>query len=190
MISFSDILEPSSKLDPKLATKIKAGIKQVSIKKGTILQRTGDRFLKSYFVKKGLLKSYVLDLKGKEHIFMFAPEHWLVSDIEAQSQNCPALIFIEAIEDSEIEIIDSNSRVHFKALPKPIIYDEFERLLKRCGTLQKRIIMLMSFSAKERYEEFLQTYPEIVQRVPQKLIASYLGITPQALSTIRGKHPK
>jgi len=185
MVSFSDILNTSSKIDPSLIVRIKAGIKQVSIRKGTILQRNGDISLKSYFVKQGLLKSYAIDGKGKEYVFMFAPEKWLISDIEAHVQNCPALFFIEAIEDSEVEIINKNSLHLFKELPQAIIFDEFERLLKRCGAQQKRILMLMSFSAKERYDEFLKTYPDIAQRIPQRLIASYLGITPQALSTIR-----
>ena len=62
-----------------------------------------------------------------------------------------------------------------------------EKLLKRVAVLQKRIIMLMSATAWERYQDFIETYPNIVQRVPQKMIASYLGITPEALSKIRGE---
>jgi len=94
------------------------------------------------------------------------------------------------IEDSEIEIISRNSLKIFRQFPQPILYKEFEKLLTRTSVLQKRILMLMSYSAAERYSEFLKTYPDIAQRVPQKLIASYLGITPQALSIIRGKKAK
>ena len=62
---------------------------------------------------------------------------------------------------------------------------ELHRLLRRIGVLQKRVLMLMSASAKERYQEFTATYPSIQRRVSQKMIASYLGITPEALSRIR-----
>ncbi|MCF6361217.1 MAG: Crp/Fnr family transcriptional regulator [Cyclobacteriaceae bacterium] len=188
MISLTNLLNSSNKLDDDVTNKIKASLKQVVVKKGTVLQRSGKMSSNSYFVKKGLLKSYVIDEKGKEHIFTFAPENWLISDIESQSYNSPAVLFIEAIEDSEIEIISKHSLELFKELPQPVIYNELQRLLKRCGTLQRRVLMLMSFSAKERYNEFIKTYPDIVQRVPQRLIASYLGITPQALSTLRKKY--
>ncbi|MEL7120336.1 MAG: Crp/Fnr family transcriptional regulator, partial [Bacteroidota bacterium] len=67
---------------------------------------------------------------------------------------------------------------------------DFDRLVRRLSVLQDRIIMLMSASAKERYQHFLDTYPDIIQRVPQKMIASYLGITPEALSTVKGKMKK
>ena len=65
-----------------------------------------------------------------------------------------------------------------------------KKLIKRVEVLQNRIIKLMSASAIERYEDFIETYPDIVQRVPQKMIASHLGITPEALSTVKRKRLK
>ena len=121
----------------------------------------------------------MIDEKGKEHIFMFAPEGWLVAD--STPPDVAAELFIDAVEDS---------LVVEKA--KDIVTEGYDaqKLIKRLQVLQKRIIMLMSASAIERYEHFVETYPDIVQRVPQRMIASYLGITPEALSTVKRQRLK
>jgi hypothetical protein len=148
-------------------------IKQV--KRGEFLQREGELSISVFYVKKGLLRSYTIDSKGKEHIFMFGTEGWIVADNVASGEK--GELFIDALEDSIVIPISKTSP------PK----NDFQKLHKRIGVLQKRIIMLMSAPAIGRYNHFLEVYPDIVQRVPQRMIASYLGITPQALSTIRGK---
>ena len=153
--------------------------------KGDILQREGENCSKAFFVKKGLLRSYTIDDKGKEHIFMFAPESWVIADIESQEFNQPAKLFIDCIEASEVIILDRS--LLFKSdLNIDQLKNNANLLSRRVAVLQRRVIMLMSASAKDRYELFLKTYPKIPNRVPQRMIASYLGITPQALSTIRG----
>ena len=157
------------------------------VKKGEILQRTGDDARKAFYVRKGLLRSYTIDEKGKEHIFIFAPEDWYISDIDADVHNNKAELFIEAIEDSEVQEFD-RSNLSLENITIDLV--DFQKLVKRVAVLQKRVIMLMSATAQERYEHFLETYPSIVQRAPQKMIASYLGITPEALSKIRGKMAK
>ncbi len=150
------------------------------INKGQILLNRGDVATKTYFVRKGLLRSYTIDEKGKEHIFMFAPEDWIMTDMVSQIYNIPSDLYIDALEETEIEFLDENT---FEKMNTT----EVERLMKRAAVLQKRVLLLMSATAKERYEDFIKTYPNIVQRVPQKMIASYLGITPEALSKIRGE---
>jgi len=152
------------------------------ISKGHILLRQGDMESVFYFVKSGCLRSYAVDEKNKEHIFMFAPEGWIISDIHAFVNDKPATLFIDAIEDSEIEICNKE---FFSKTITPI-QETITRLNKRISVLQKRIVMLMSSTLQERYLDFLETYPDIVQRVPQKMIASYLGVTPEALSKVRG----
>lgn len=104
---------------------------------------------------------------------MFAPEGWIVADNISPEE--PSELFIDALEDSVVLTFEK------------VIHSghEISKLLKRISILQKRVIMLMSASAIERYEHFLETYPDIVQRVPQRMIASYLGITPEALSTVK-----
>ena len=115
---------------------------------------------------------------------MFAPEGWIIGDIESQVKNMPTQLFVDAIEDSEIEVFDKKIINLDTQLLQPKL--ALNKLTKRVAVLQKRIILLMSATLQERYLDFIQTYPEIVQRVPQKMIASYLGVTPEALSKIRG----
>jgi CRP-like cAMP-binding protein len=151
-------------------------LKTINITKGQIVQRSGELNTKVFTVESGLLRSYAIDNKGKEHIYMFAPENWIIAD------NCdidiPCDLFIDAIEDSKIKVTE-------KEFTK--LKSDRKSLVKRINVLQKRIIMLMSCSAVERYQHFLETYPDIIQRVPQKMIASYLGITPEGLSRVRNE---
>ena len=152
-------------------------MKKITVKKGGILQRKGELNSKVYLVESGLLRSYIIDEKGKEYIYMFGPENWLVTDnCEA---NTPCQLFIDAIEDSIINVASKEELLKESA--------DINALLRRLNTMQNRIVMLMGSSAKERYEHFIKTYPNITQRVPLKMIASYLGITPEALSRVRNK---
>lgn len=157
-----------------------------SIKKNQILQMPGAVSSKAFYVKKGLLRSYTIDDNGKVHIYMFAPEGWMISDIESHVMSVPSELFIDALEDSEIYEITQ--------LPIEIqqanTSDNVERLFRRIAVLQRRVLMLMSASAKQRYEHFIETYPQLTNRVPLKMVASYLGITPEALSNIRSKMRK
>jgi CRP-like cAMP-binding protein len=158
--------------------------KTKNVKKGETLQGEGELNSMAYFVKKGLLRSFSIDEKGKEHIFMFASEGWIIADIESQEFDKPTELFIDCIADSEVIIFD---RRCFKLsnLNEDQLRQNAHLLARRTAVLQRRVIMLMSTSAKERYNKFLATYQELPNRVPQKMIASYLGITPEALSKIR-----
>ncbi len=166
--------------------KIDAKAKVKTYKKGAMLQRAGDSVANTFFVKKGLVRSYIIDSKGKEHIFMFAPEDWIIADVEALAFNEPVELFIDCLEDSEIITINKESILNTD-LPKEQIVENAQLLYRRMGKLQRRVLMLMGSPAIDRYTYFLNTYPELPNRVPQRMIATYLGITPQALSTIRGK---
>lgn len=147
----------------------------VTVKKGQILQTAGELNSKVYYVHSGLLRSYSIDQKGKEHIYMFAPEDWTLAD--TVQPTLPCSLFIDALEDTTVTIMEKDQNESMT---------NFTKLRKRMWVMQQRIIMLMSSSALERYDHFLTTYPDIVQRVPQRMIASYLGITPEALSKAKG----
>ncbi|MFK8104796.1 MAG: Crp/Fnr family transcriptional regulator [Saprospiraceae bacterium] len=154
-------------------------MKRIEIKKGQILQREGELNTKVYHVKSGLLRSYAIDKSGKENIFMFAPEGWVIADTNPPSK--PAVLFIDALEDTEVFVFEKH------------IEREKENLVpitKRLAALQSRILMLISTNAIERYEQFVETYPELIQRVPQHMIASYLGVTPETLSAAKSKRRK
>ena len=139
-----------------------------------------------YLKIKGLLRSYTVDDKGKEHIFMFAPEDWVIGDIDSQEYNQPSTLFIDCLEDSEVYVIDRNLFLQ-SDLSKDQLKKKINLLTRRLAVLQRRVLMLMSASAQTRYESFLDTYPKLPNRVPQRMIASYLGITPEALSKIRSE---
>lgn len=140
-------------------------------KKGQVLQRKGELNTKVYSVKSGLLRSFIIDSSGREHIFMFAPEGWVIADYLPPDEPCE--LFIDALEDTEVVITEKDFKME---------QDRADQFLRRLTVLQNRTIMLMSNSAIKRYDHFMETYPQILQRVPQKMIASYLGITPESLS--------
>lgn len=149
-------------------------MKEVKIKKGTILQKSGDVNRKVYHVISGLLRSYTIDEKGKEYIFMFAPAHCTIA--YSQPKEKPSDLYIDVLEDALILVF-----------PKDLQRERrhAEALIKRLSVLQKRVIMLMSASATQGDEHFEETYPGIAQSVTQKMIASYLGTTPEALSKLK-----
>lgn len=155
----------------------------MTVPKGTVLQQAAVCPTHAFHVVSGLLRSYFVDEMGKEHTFMFAPEEWTIGDLEASGFEASTRLIIEALEPSEVELLPFNelsrSMDDYEA--------NFRRMLRRAGALQRRVLMMMSTSALERYEFFLSTYPQLEGRLSQRLIASYLGITPQALSRLRAE---
>ncbi len=155
------------------------------VKKGEVLVRNGELSEAFYYVEKGCLRSYTIDSKGKEHVLQFAPEDWIISDKESLMNNGLAILNIDAIEDSEIKVLKKPAEDDFSKFDAESLMQMNQKLLRRAYSLQKRIIQLLSASAEERYMDFLKLYPGLAQRVPQKMIASYLGITPEGLSRVR-----
>ena len=117
---------------------------------------------------------------------MFGSEGWIIADLESNVFNRPTELYIDCIEDGEI-VSFSLEYFNSENLSIEKLRKNSKLLTRRIGSLQRRVIQLMSSSAKERYKIFLETYPHIPKRIPQKMIASYLGITPEALSKIRGQ---
>ena len=190
MKSILDIINSDNSILKEELQQLENNIQIKNVTKGQILQFKGEVSDKSYFVKSGLLRSYSIDENCKEHIFMFAPEGWIISDFVSQTYKTPSELVIEAIEDSEVEILNKELFDNLISKSSKFKSSDIEKLNKRIAVLQKRVIMLMSATAWERYQDFLDTYPDIVQRVPQKMIASYLGITPEALSNLRSNMSK
>lgn len=189
MKSFLEFLQ-STEASPELVSRLTSGIQQKSVPKGMLLQTSGQSGHSSYFVRKGLLRSFFIDERGKEHVFMFAPEGWIVGDFESQTFDQPTVLSIDVLEDSEVDVIDARNFSSINDLPAEVLQQQIQKLVRRISVLQHRVLMLMSASASARYEEFIKTYPNVSQRVPQRMIASYLGVTPEALSKIRGELAK
>jgi len=180
-------LERNCKLSKEDIALIKKTFLPRIIKKGEFLLREGEVARYGVFVCKGFLRSYMVDNKGKEHIIQFAPENWWISAKTGVSEEAPSPVFIDAIEDSELLLIDRAG--HIMMLENVTAYASafHTGIQKRVQAKEKRIVNSLAATAEERYKDFLNTYPTIAQRVPQHMLASYLGITPETVSRIRRK---
>jgi len=139
------------------------------------------------FVKKGLLKSYRLDEKGTEHITVFGWEGWWISDFNSFVNQAPAVLNIEAIKDTELLNL---SRENYEQMTLEVpVMDRYFRILYQNSLVTKdqRLISSNSDTAEEKYKSLILFNPDIIQRIPQNLIASYLGLAPETLSRIRKK---
>jgi CRP-like cAMP-binding protein len=160
------------------------------IAKKTCLLIEGQACKHLSYVHSGALRSYCLDKEGKESTIMFAVADWWVTDMYCFLNNKPAMMYIEAIEDSCIfQLSKDNFDKLFVDVPK---FERFFRILMQNAYTreQLRIIENLTLSAGERYDRFLNKYPQIANQVTQKQIASYLGVTPEFLSAIRKKKSK
>ncbi|RYG13221.1 MAG: Crp/Fnr family transcriptional regulator [Chitinophagaceae bacterium] len=160
-------------------------LKSKSFKKGDVLLSAGDLRSDNYFINDGLLRYFSIDEKGKEHIIQFAPENWMVSDRNTSVFKEPSVFYIDAIENTEVLIIPSHFFADIKKLLPNILELNILMLHNSIRFMQKRINMLLSATAEERYLDFIKLYPNLTLRVPQWMIASYLGITPESLSRVR-----
>jgi len=164
---------------------IKALFIPKKVKKGEFLLRAGDKAMYGMFVASGCLRTYTIDNKGKEHILQFSPEDWWTGDMDSLVNDLPSQCFIDAVEDSEILLFDDISLQKLnKYIPQSAAMYE-AALRKSLVAKNQRIISSLTATAEERYNEFLKKYPSLMQRVPQHMIASYLGISPETLSRIR-----
>ena len=149
-------------------------LKRVSFLKGKLLLNKGAVCKHSFFVEKGLLRSYMLDESGKEHVIQFAPENWFIVDRSSVYFNDASESYIEAIEDTEVVLIGED----FRRFNDKLLHNHIRHM-------QKRINLLLGATAEVRYLSFIEMYPDLLLRVPQWMIASYLGITPESLSRVR-----
>jgi CRP-like cAMP-binding protein len=155
--------------------------------KGAFYQRAGEVTTHGGFVVRGCLRTYSIDPDGVESIVYFSAERSWVGDIRSARTRLPTAYFVDAIEPAELLVI---------ALP------DFDRLLARFPDIargyqlglerasaarERRIALTLNSSAEERYAEFVGRYPAVASRIPQRMLASYLGMTPETLSRVRRK---
>lgn len=159
---------------------------QKTFSAGDFLLRKGGYCRHTFFVEKGLLRKYgVEDVKGKEAIIQFAPEKWFVTDRDSSFFQQPSQFFIQAMEDSTVLMLDDSIMEQLNQKVKGFVAFNERLLHNHIRQQTKRIYELLSATAEERYLSFIATYPDLLWRVPQWMIASYLGITPESLSRIR-----
>lgn len=162
-------------------------LKYKEVRKKDILLKEGQTCRYINYVHSGALRAYHLDMEGNESVIMFAINDWWVTDMCSFTTLQPAMLNIDALEDSTIFELDKNDldKLYIK-VPK---FERFFRIIMQNSYVreQLRVIQNLSISAEQKYINFIAKYPQFVQRVSQKQIASYLGMTPEFLSTIRKK---
>jgi CRP-like cAMP-binding protein len=161
-----------------------------SIPKKTIMLNAGEVCDFEAYVNKGCIREYFIDRKGAELTLEFAVEDWWVSDITSFESQSPSNMYIETLEDCELLVLTRDSKERLLArIPK--LERMFRLMIQRHLTVvQNRLFRTVSYSAMDKYREFIKRYPTISQRVPQHYIASYLGISPEFLSRLRKRDQK
>ena len=155
--------------------------------KGQYFLQQGDVCKFSGFVISGCTKTFYVDEEGQEHVVMFSIEDWWTSDMGSYITQKPADFNVQCLENTElIQFSYENQQEMMQEIPK---LERFFRIIieRAFVASQKRIVRNMSMSAKDRYLLFRNEYPKIEQRIPQYLIASYLGITKEFLSKIKSQ---
>ncbi len=140
-----------------------------------------------YYVHSGALRAYYTDKEYNDNIIMFAINDWWITDMYSFVNQQPAILNIDAIENSEVfQLKKENLEILYKEVPK---FERFFRIMMQNAYIreQLRVTQNLSLSAEERYMNFVKKYPQFIQRISQKQIASYLGITPEFLSAVRKK---
>ena len=166
---------------------IKTYLTPKKLRKKQYLLQEGDVCRYIAFVQQGVLRSYSVSENGNEHIIQFALEGWLISDLYSFLTTEASIYNIEALEDADLVLISKSAHEELlKKLPK---YETWTRIQVTGAyiAMQRRLTSIISLSLEERYTSFTSLYPEIVQRVPQHMIASYMGLTPETLSRVRKK---
>lgn len=157
------------------------------LRKRQYLLQDGEICKSVAFVSKGMLRSYLVDEKSNEHIMQFAPEGWFISDLYSFITEDYSNLNIDAIENSELVLMSKTAHIYLeKAVPE---FFKFNYMQYRGAyiALQKRLTDMFTLSTEEKYTRLLKVYPDIMQRVPQHMIASYLGLTAETLSRVRKK---
>lgn len=157
------------------------------LRKKQYLLQEGDVCRYTAFVEKGMLRTFTVDEKGNEPILQFSMEGWWIADLYSFLTEEPSIYNVEALEECELLLITKeNWEVLLAKVPA---FERYFRLLIQNNLIatQRRLMSSLSESAEEKYTKLINNFPGCIQRVPQHMIASYLGITPETLSRIRAQ---
>lgn len=162
---------------------VSAVFRKESFKKKELIMRAGEQNTRHYYIEKGLLRLYIIDQNGKEFNVLFAKEKQWIGDLGTPAETP---YYIDAIENGSVFSIDEEGFSKIVGY-----YMDFASNIRRSYVfLQKRFVSILSKTAEENYEDLLRQNPELLQRLPQYHISSYLGVTPVFLSKIIAKRAK
>ena len=153
----------------------------------SIVLNAGEVCKHSYFVNSGLLRSFNINDNIVEHVLSFACEGWWIGDMYSLLSQKPGNLFIEVLEDAEVVLLSKeNQELLYQEIPK---LERFFRILTENSLVanQERLMDNLSLSAEDRFEKFCSKYPTLIQKLPQKHIASYIGVTPEFFSKMKGR---
>jgi CRP-like cAMP-binding protein len=153
----------------------------------TILLNSGAICKHSYFVNSGILRSFNINDNIVEHVLTFACEGWWIGDMYSLLSQKPGNLFVEVLEDAEVVLLSKeNQDILYREIPK---LERFFRILTENSLVanQERLMDNLSLTAEERFEKFCKKYPTLIQKIAQKQIASYLGVTPEFFSKMKSK---
>lgn len=153
----------------------------------TVLLQAGEVCKHSYFVNSGILRSFNINDNIVEHVLQFACEGWWIGDMYSLITQKPGNLYVEVNEDAEVVLLSKeNQEILFQEIPK---LERFFRILTENSLVahQERLMDNLSLSAEERFEKFCTKYPTLIQKVPQKQIASYIGVTPEFFSKMKAR---
>lgn len=185
MEAFIDYLRRHFELSEQDAELFRSVSRTKKLRRKQYLVQEGDVWRYNAFVLKGLLRTYSVDDKGQEHYIQFSPEDWWAGDRESYVYETPAKYNVDAYEDSEVLLI-SKPDMEMLHANVPAFNHFMRNLLERSFiALRNRVQSNISFTAEEKYRDFLRIYPDLANRLPQHMIAAYIGITAETLSRVR-----
>ncbi|MDT3401312.1 Crp/Fnr family transcriptional regulator [Mucilaginibacter terrae] len=185
MQEFKNYLQRFTTITDEQFTDLSSELKIRVATKGEVLTVTSSKTRSFFFVCKGLLRSYILDRYGKQHIIQFGAENSFIGDRNSVGFEESNRFYVEAVEDSTIVVVNLNFMDLAVASIENFALFNTRRLNDFIGESQQRISYLLSDSAEDRYTHFIKLFPHLNLRLPQTMIASYIGITPESLSRIR-----
>lgn len=160
------------------------------LKRKDFLLHSGDICRHSAFVTDGCLRGYTIDENGFEHILQFAPPDWWIADMYSLISQKPGNLFIEAMEESEVLMLSKEDQERlYLSIPN---FERFFRIITENSLVssRQRVMDNLSLTAKQRYEKFCSAYPTVFNTIPQKHIASYIGVTPEFLSKLKAERER
>jgi len=183
----ADYFEKLLLLDEDERSMVEYAFKERRVKRRHLILQKGDICKHHTFVVKGCFRMYTVDEKGKEHNLQFAIENWWITDIGSFYSEEPSLLYIEALENSTILQLAKEEQL--KTFDNSLKFNKIFRSLTENALVSahRRILENISSTAEERYLDFAKRYPYFFNRISNVQIASYLGVTPEFLSTIRKK---